>query len=258
MEQKDVFIHKRMRYSGSLNKSKSVQLVLVGLCFVWTIACERSVSHSRTVTNSNEPNVNESRIKNGKLERTDAIRDDKATPSFNEQVLIQSGFGTGKIHLGMSREGLLERLGPPNEEYSHNSFCTYVEMHWLPKAHPDGSMPEGNGIFAYLRDNRVYELSFSANEYQTTFGVSDSTSAKVAIEKLGWPLFLLTPSANTATYHEDLMYLVNSDDGIAFELGVGYKTKKRFVYAIYVFAPGSEFLPWGCVSENQRLIRISD
>lgn len=240
----------------SIDAVKMALFVALSLSLGWIVACEDTAFSSSTVSNEKHSNIET--IEDKKMNQIGSMNVHERTNSSDQLVVILPGYGTGKAHIGMSREAILESLGPPGEEYSHDGYCKYVEMHWSPKANADGSMADGNGVFAYLDDEGVFSLSFSGDEYETQFGVGNWTPANVAKEKLGWPLFLLTPSANTATYHEDLMYLIGSDEGMAFELGVGYKTKERFVYAIYVFRRGSKFLPWGCISKNQTLVQISD
>lgn len=185
-------------------------------------------------------------------------------------IYIQPGYGTQMVHLGMNERELLEILGKPNDEYNHGNpidvgngetlqaSCIYSEMHWFPKALPDGTMEEsGDGIFAYLKNDFVFELSFAGKSYHTLEEVTLWTSLKDLKNKFGGPFFLLHPSANTATNDGDLLYLVEKQNGIAFELAAGYRTKERAVSSIYVFAPSSDFAPMGCVDNHQDFREIS-
>ena len=175
-----------------------------------------------------------------------------------EAFLIQPGIGTNEVYVGMLDKDLLAQLGKPAEEYSHTGHCNYVEMHWHSKVRPNGSMEEGNGIFAYLRDEKVFEISFSGKGFYTSDGITLDSSYKELQARYPGPNYRLTPSANHATNFEDLTYVVRKDEGIAFELGVGYKTEERLVDAIYVFAPSGDFQPWGCIADNQSFIKLDD
>lgn len=172
------------------------------------------------------------------------------------KIYIEPGYGTEQVYLGMSREDLLRTLGRPNDEYSHNGYCSYTEMHWYPNANADGTV-YGDGIFAFLKDGKIFEIRFGKG-YYTKENINYDSSLKDLRNKIVAPLFRLAPSANTSTNNEDLIYMIEKESGIAYELGVGYKTKERAVNAIYVFYPSSDFLPWGCISENQSFTEITD
>jgi len=190
---------------------------------------------------------------------------------FDGEQLIRSGYGTEKVHLGMSSADLRYILGEPSDEYSYDTItlptgevlqasCVYKGMHWFPKSNDDGKQEHrGNGISAYLQNDRAYEISFSEEKtYQTLEGIDYLSPLEELKNKIGAPLYVLSPSATHANNFEDLIYMVVREKGIAFELGSGYKTENRSVSAIYVFAKFGDFAPWGCISRNQSFRKISD
>lgn len=171
---------------------------------------------------------------------------------------ITPGRGTEDIQLGMSREDILQVLGKPNEAYSYDSDsipgrCEYSDMHWLEERF------EGNGIFAYLKNEKIYEISFSGKQYITKGSIKLFSSLDEV--KRSYPQaqqYVLTPSAAPVNNNRDLIYVVSVEDGVAFELAYNPKDKKRNVWSIYVFSPNSDFAPGGCVGELRRFVPTSN
>lgn len=172
-----------------------------------------------------------------------------------EDTLVTPGFGTDSVHLNMSREDFVKLLGKPNEEYDYRIGCTYSDAHWFPQPNTDGSVDDLE-IFAFFKDGSAFEIYF-VEGFHTAGGIGPNTSLKDLRAKVNAPLYRLTNSSNTATNYQDLFFMIEKERGIAYELAVGYKTRARGVSGIYVFQPNSDFLPWGCISENQQLIEIS-
>lgn len=50
----------------------------------------------------------------------------------------------------------------------------------------------------------------------------------------------------------DFIYWVSREKGIAFQLAYGRGTHRRFIYAVIVFEPNTEFLPEGCIVPPQE------
>lgn len=245
--------------------TKIQRMSATSIIVMFVLGCTGSTSpktngtlvRQNVITNvENVNNVNEI----AEIETPSSVNDNYT----QERQYIHPGYGTDQVHLGMSSEDLRRVLGKPNDENSHResinvngeilkSNCSYTEMHWFPKANPNGKMKErGNGIFAYLMDDRVYEISFSGEKsYKTKEDINYLSSLKDLKNKIGAPVYILSPSANHANNYEDLMYMVETEKGVAFELTNSYKTKEKLVSAIYVFAPSGNFLPWGCISDNQ-------
>jgi len=175
-----------------------------------------------------------------------------------EDRRVVAGIGIDSVRIDMSRSELLALLGKPNEENVYKSSCNGVEshsdMHWFPPSNPDGSV-NGDGIFAFVINGVVFEIRFGQG-YYTDQGTKYGSKLTDLKTKIAAPLFRLDHSANTSTNDADLFFVIEKDNGISYEIGEGWKTKERLVNAIYVFRPNSDFLPWGCLSENQTLAPI--
>ncbi|MGH9949054.1 MAG: hypothetical protein ACRD6X_17930, partial [Pyrinomonadaceae bacterium] len=94
--------------------------------------------------------------------------------------------------------------------------------------------------------------------FYTSDGIKNDYPLKDLKRKIAAPLFELTRSSNHATNYENLYFMIESENGIAYEVAAGYKTKVRAVSAIYVFYSAAQFLPWGCIDEIQSLVEIQD
>lgn len=235
---------------------KNHGLILALFVFGFCSSCSFSVNSESNYSsyNQNRSNdVNKSIVKN-----YDSFVESTLKPKLENEsqteTFVHPGYGTEDVYLGISREDLLKILGKPSDEYTHDGHCSYTEMHWYPKANADGAV-NGDGIFAFLRDDKLFEIRFGKG-YYTKESINYNLSLKELMTKIDAPLYLLSPSANTATNDKDLIYMVEKENGIAYELGVGYKTKKRGINAIYVFYSSNDFLPWGCISENQSFNQI--
>lgn len=231
--------------------------LLLSLVFIEIISCgstnvyrEKSILESRSEPGSQNNSVTRDTSNIGTPPN---YQTGKSYPTESEKMVVP-GKGTELIHLGLKRGELIEILGEPADEYRHDGFCLYTEMHWLPPADSKGHI-EGDGIFVFLREDKAFEIRFDQT-YHTSEGIDGGTTLREVGKVVDLPLFLLHPSANTATNHEDLYFLIDRDFGLAYEIAAAYKTRERHVSAIYVFRPGDDFLPWGCVDKNQTLTEI--
>jgi len=171
-----------------------------------------------------------------------------------QDYLVIEGKGTKSIQIGMSRQQLVDHLGKPSDEYEHKGKCNYSELHWFPPPSPDGSV-SGDGIFAFLKEERVFELRFGKG-YQTNAGIGFGSPIGVLRDLVGAVTYELVPSSNTATNNRNLVYTVVVADGVAFELAMDTSIDSGLVNALYVFRRGEGFLPWGCIDANQRLVQL--
>lgn len=248
-----------MKIIGECVMSKLEVILLICVVFVaifalnWIFYASPQIIDLSVKGNTLDERANLTRTENNTLlanKQIDKVED-------LSDVYIHHGYGSKEIFLGMSRADLLKVKGIPNEEYNHTGYCSYTEIHWIQPTRADGSLQEGNGIFAYLKDDKVFEISFSGNQYYTKDNIKYGILLKELGKKGAVDFYILSPSANAATYNEDLVYAVESENGISYELGVGYKTKERYLYSIYVFTPFEKFLPFGCISESQTFNKIS-
>lgn len=229
----------------------SVALFLITACFCFgSMNCGRSLGDSDRQQLYGPP----SNVKREPNSDTAVVL--SKSDESNENFVVYAGKGTEQIYLGMTRQDLLSQLGKPSSEFTHKVFCSYSEMHWFPPANADGSV-EGEGIFAFLRNNRAFELRFG-EKYRTQSGIEYGMPLTELRKLISAPIYRLSPSSNTSTNNEDLWFLIENDHGVAYEIGAEFRTEKRQVNAIYVFLPSSDFQPWGCIGENQTLSRIRD
>lgn len=212
--------------------------ILLLLVTIFVIGCTSEAS--KNIHDSNEE-------RSGNLKIGGSITPDQ------DYVVIE-GKGIKSVQIGMSRKQLLKHLGQPADEYVHNGKCNYSELHWFPPTASDGTV-SGDGIFAFLKEDHVFELRFGKG-YQTKAGIGFGSSFDIVRNLAGAITYELVPSANTATNNRNLIYTVIVPDGVAFELGSDARTGLRIVNGIYVFEPGAGFLPWGCLDENQRLVQL--
>jgi hypothetical protein len=77
----------------------------------------------------------------------------------SDPALIKPGRSVGAIQLGDTREKLIKMLGGKLEEYSHDDPCKYSEMHWY------DLNADRNGIFTYLKDDRVFQIESDTPRY---------------------------------------------------------------------------------------------
>lgn len=181
-----------------------------------------------------------------------------STPSKIKEGQIIAGKGIDKIQLGNTREQAIKSLGKPNEEYKYNyeplnNPCNRSEMHWLQLE------IDGNGFFAYLRDGVVFHIDVSSTRYTTPEGISVYTPIDEVLRKYdSLQGFELMGSAGEINGGKNLWYLVEQNQGIAFEMYYDKKEKKRKVWTISVFDPNTNFKPDGCVSPPQTLVEIEN
>ena len=166
------------------------------------------------------------------------------------------GVGTSMVRLGMNREELIKLWGEPADEYNHSGACKYSEIHWFP-AVEKREQTQGDGVFAFLRDGKVFEVRFGQG-FHTPHGLAVNLTLGELKTRTTGKMFELTKSASTFTNDENLYFLIDSRRGVAFEIGTPYRGKQRIVSAIYVFYPESAFLPWGCIDGNQRLVELTN
>jgi len=207
---------------------------------------------SGRITSSNNSNVNSAHVMvSNKGENNSAVLDSDGLGSGQ----IIPGKGTEKFWLGNSREHLIKVLGKPNEEYHYGevSDCNHSDMHWLELG------TDGDGIFCYLKDGAVFQISFSLNRYVLPNGITIGTPINDVLGKyVSLQGFELLHSAGEVNGGKNLLYLVEQNQGIAFEMYYDKKERKRKVWSAIVFEPHVSFLPNGCLSRPQEFVRTSN
>ncbi|GEM_PF-5499903 len=174
----------------------------------------------------------------------------KQLPLPSNPKLIVAGESVGLLKLGDTRERMLELFPKKQNDNSEHNYdkncceCEYSDYHWLP---PDF---KSNGLFFYLKQEQIYQISVQTDLFTTGKGIKqESTPQEVRRHH---------PNANRAFVYlntgakvnggRNLVYWVDSDSGIAFEFYYYPQKKRRFVNAVIVFEPKSEFQPNGCKS----------
>jgi len=186
--------------------------------------------------------------------RTEATAPRVFSSSSNNSTII-AGFGTENIHIGMSRDELISVLGKPNNEFPTMTSCKYSVLQWY-KSYSDGSVEDGDGVFCYLRDNKVFEVAFSSPRFITQNRISYGTKWIELLNVLDKKdFFTLSGSSNAATNYELLDYGINMRSGIAYESG-GNALNEKTVNSIYVFSPSDSFHPKGCLGKDQEFTPV--
>jgi len=160
-----------------------------------------------------------------------------------------AGHGTKSVYLGESRAEIIHVLGKPLNimERSEDLHCYETSLQWI-DSNEDGSLVDGNGIIAFLRNNKVVELYFSAKKYKTGDGITYGSSLSNASREMrALPILGLTRSSSEATNGKDKQYVINESAGLAYLIEGHNK-----VSAIYVFEPKTQFQPSGCLSSDQK------
>jgi len=194
--------------------------------------------------------------KTNKVHNIKSRRNNTGTASRSQQIIIQ-GKGAASVLVGDTAEDVVEVLGKPTEQYNYDGSyteCIFSDMHWIDYEFG------GDGIFAFLNEGKVYHLSFSSSKYSTEEGISLESFAEDIVKKYkdyqNLQKYVLLNSGGKVNGGEDLIYWVEQDKGIAFELYYDKKSGKRRVWSIDVFDPQIIYQPKGCVSPPQSLKKI--
>ncbi len=167
-----------------------------------------------------------------------------------DTTLIKPGQNVGLLRLGDTRERTLELfpLKPHiDEEYSYDDSCPVTEIHWL-----DQKL-DANGVFIYLKNGRVFQIESATPRYRTAEGITTYTPpTNVRPNYPHLRTYVLLYSGADIVGGRDLIYWVDHQNGIAFEMYYDRKARRRLVYKVIVFEPGTEFQPEGCVRPPQE------
>ena len=116
-------------------------------------------------------------------------------------------------------------------------------MHWY------DFEQSSNGIFAYLKDGRIFQIEAGTLRYATADGITaDGSPQDVRTHHPQLQAYALLHSGAKVNGGRDLIYWVDRQKGIAFEFYYDRRVDGRRVASIIVFTPGTEFLPKGCVA----------
>jgi hypothetical protein len=166
-----------------------------------------------------------------------------------ETGVINPGKSVGPLRLGDTRERTLE-LFPfkphIDEEYSYDDPCPLTEIHWLDRE------LDAAGVFVYLKGGQVFQIESATPRFQTAEGITlDSSPEDVRRHYPELRAYVLLHSDAAVVGGRDLIFWVDRQKGIAFELYYNRHLRKRRVYKVIIFAPDTEYQPEGCVVPPQ-------
>jgi hypothetical protein len=164
--------------------------------------------------------------------------------------LIKPGESVGPLRLGASRDeivGILVLKPNVDQEYSYGEPCPHTAIHWLDLEF------EAYGLSVFFKNGKVFQIQAASPRFRTATGIT--TESSVEDVRRHYPdtrAFVLINSGADVVGGKDLVYLVDSMRGIAFEFYYNRRVRKRLVYKVIVFEPRTEFLPDGCVQLPQK------
>lgn len=177
-----------------------------------------------------------------------------ASAAPTDTTLINPGKSVGALRLGDTRERVLE-IFPfklhMDEEYSYKDPCPITEIHWLDRE------LDADGVFVYLENGRVFQIEAATPRYRTAEGITiHSSPTKVQWHYAHLRAYVLRNSGADIVGGRDLIYWVERQQGIAFELYYDRAARKRLVHEVIVFQPGTEFQPDGCLRPPQEWLEL--
>jgi hypothetical protein len=171
----------------------------------------------------------------------------KSVDTQTTTQLISPGLGIGLLRLGDTPERAIEMLGKPTDDDLNEAPCAPRTVHWYDFAN------ELNGVFAYIKKGRIFQFKVETPIYVTPEGLA-SNSSPLYVRRF-YPrakCYQLKGSGSKVNGGRDLIYWVEKQKGIAFELRYSYKLRKRLVSYVFVFESNTDFQPEGCVSAPQE------
>jgi hypothetical protein len=216
----------------SVHRFIQITLLSTGLTL---FLCAYPVSRARWVFKAALESSQIQIIEGSRAQILDSVRD----PS-----LIVPGERVGPLGLDDTKEHfwqVFQRHDPGSSEYPHTCGAVVVtELHWADV--------DDNGVFAYLRNGRIFEISSASRRFHGKSGLTaGSTPQDVRRSYPDLQAYWLAHIRDLATGNRDFIYWVGQTHGIAFAFYYDQQLRKRRVFAIYVFEPKNAFVPLGCL-----------
>jgi len=148
--------------------------------------------------------------------------------------IIIAGKSVGPLSLAASQDDALSALGETLDEYD----IDVTEMHWMELGGHD------NGIFAYVRDNKVFEIDCHSLKFKLENGIRNEIAPEML--KQFYPnlkAYRLLHSGMKVNGGEDLVYWMDESQGIAFTIYYYPNHRRKLVGTIIVFEPSPDFRP---------------
>jgi hypothetical protein len=136
---------------------------------------------------------------------------------------------------------------PPFDEDMPDSQCAGRIYHWLDLDQ------RANGVYAYLKNDQIYQLSVQTPRFTLSNGIGMEASERRV--KRAYPrgrMYVLLGSGSAANGGRDLIYWVDQPAGVAFEFDWDRRKHRRSLAGIDVFRKGSRYFPDGCISPPQQ------
>ncbi|HVA17022.1 MAG TPA: hypothetical protein VMV59_04835 [Candidatus Dormibacteraeota bacterium] len=181
----------------------------------------------------------------------------KAAPqadATSDSSSIVPGERIGPLRLGDTEQRfweLFHRYESGSDEYNYPCRGGWItELHW--------NEPVSAGIFAYAKSGHILQIAVASPHFRTANGITeDSTPQKVKRFYPNLEAYWLENQRDLATGDRDFIYWVDRKIGIAFEFAYAPDVHRRLVYRIFVFKPGTDFQPEGCVQYPQVWKKIA-
>ena len=202
--------------------SESMKLIFVLILFACLMSCRldtpvvEEIPISPAATSPTPP-----KFRQGKAHRLPA-------------GIIAEGNSVGPLKLGVSYDDAIEALGPTLDEFD----IDVTEMHWMEPNYPD------NGIFAYVRDGKVFEIDCHSLNFTLENGVKNEIKPE-RLKKFypNLSAYRLLFSGGKVNGGEDIVYWVDTAQGIAFAIYYYANHRRKLVGTIIVFEPQPDFRP---------------
>jgi hypothetical protein len=159
------------------------------------------------------------------------------------------GHSVGDVTLGsdLKRFSSMFPKHPNIDQYDPRDWCGNEIYHWV-----DLDLGAA-GVFAYLANQRIVQLSIQTGRYSLANGLSvGSTEERVKLYYPNARKYRLLGSGSDINGGRDLLYMVDESSGVAFELYWDHRRKGRFVSAIDIFYPNADYRPEACVAPPRQ------
>ena len=160
--------------------------------------------------------------------------------------LIVPGVGIGKLKLGDTQERTF-KLFPPKADVDQEWKDKCGNMfNWM-----DSSNPHKGNLFILFRNGRVVQIGSATTRYHTVDALTAYDSPdKVQRYFKGLRAYALLRPSSAAFGNRPLVFWIDRNKGVAFELAYFPEERRRYLYEIIVFAPGGDFCPEGKATDS--------
>ncbi len=170
--------------------------------------------------------------------------------------LIVPGQSVGRLFLGDSRDRAIELFGRVDTEYDYDSDtklkCNRNIKELRFWEFKDKSSPfydkYGNGAWVILRDDKIFQIKVQSDKIKTKDYITVMSDPNL-VKRL-YPhseAYVKINSQCDCTGGDNLLYWIDTENGIAFEFHYNQRLKKKYLAYVFVFEPNTTFYPDGCV-----------